>query len=77
MVLPNVRHSVTLYTSPGADSLGLEIGNLVDLTKENNYELAMRLTTHIRNMDLFYTDLNGFQVGVSACYTCMTRIRSV
>ncbi|XP_046658800.1 alpha-mannosidase 2 isoform X2 [Homalodisca vitripennis] len=61
--LPNVQHSVILYNSPGADGLGLEIHNLVDITSLNtNYELAMRLSSNINNNNVFYTDLNGMQI---------------
>lgn len=58
--LPFVRHTVTLYNSPGADSVGLEIENLVDITKTSNFELAMRLFTKIDNKDDFFTDVNGW-----------------
>lgn len=60
--LPNVKHIVTLYNSPSIDSLGLEIVNVVDIKSENNYELAMRITSHITNGDEFYTDLNGLNM---------------
>jgi alpha-mannosidase II len=60
--LPYIRHIVTLYSSPGADSLGIEIENIVDIAKTSNFELAMRLSTNIKNSDEFFTDLNGFQI---------------
>lgn len=46
----------------GADGLGLEIENLVDISTTQNFELAMRLSTNINSTDEFFTDLNGFQV---------------
>ncbi|RZC36724.1 alpha-mannosidase 2 [Asbolus verrucosus] len=60
--LPYVRHIVTLYNSPGADSLGIEIENIVDIQKTSNFELVMRLSTNIKNSDEFFTDLNGYEV---------------
>lgn len=46
----------------GADGLGLEIENLVDISTTHNFELVMRLSTNINSTDEFFTDLNGFQV---------------
>lgn len=46
----------------GADGLGLEIENLVDISKTHNFEIVMRLSTNINSTDEFFTDLNGFQV---------------
>nr|CAH7768407.1 unnamed protein product [Callosobruchus chinensis] len=60
--LPYVQHSVTLYNSSGADSLGIEIHNTVDIAKTNNFELVMRLLTKIDSGDEFFTDLNGYGI---------------
>lgn len=60
--LPYVHHTVRLYNTPGADSLGLEIENVVDITKVINFEIAMRLSTNINSTDKFFTDDNGFQI---------------
>ncbi|GLV40323.1 alpha-Mannosidase class II a [Carabus blaptoides fortunei] len=60
--LPKVHHVVILYNSPGADSLGLEIQNTVDISEMSNFELVMRLSTNINSTSEFFTDLNGFQV---------------
>lgn len=60
--LSNVKHTVSLYDSSGMDNCGVEIVNLVDIKNENNYELAMRITSDVMNKDEFYTDLNGLQV---------------
>jgi len=44
------------------DANDIEIRNLVDIRQESNYELSMRVTTEVENNNIFYTDLNGFQV---------------
>lgn len=64
VALPNVKHIISLYNSPNIDGIGIEIINVVDIKNENNYELAMRITSHIMNGDEFYTDLNGFHVSL-------------
>lgn len=46
----------------GADGLGIEIENLVDISMTQNFELVMRLSTNINSTDEFFTDLNGFQI---------------
>ncbi|KAF2897124.1 hypothetical protein ILUMI_09045 [Ignelater luminosus] len=60
--LPYVQHTVTLFNSPGADGLGLQIQNLVDIEKSSNFELAMRLSTNINSTNQYFTDLNGYQI---------------
>lgn len=55
-------HVVNVYNTSGADDYGIEIQNLVDIRDEINFELAMRLSTNIKNQDVFYTDLNGYQI---------------
>jgi len=35
---------------------------VVDIRNENNFELVMKLETDVASGNLFYTDLNGFQV---------------
>ncbi|XP_014248714.1 alpha-mannosidase 2 isoform X2 [Cimex lectularius] len=58
-----LTHVVTLYNIPGADDFGVEIQNLINIVKINdNYELAMRFQTNIKNGDVFSTDLNGVQM---------------
>ncbi|KAL1122794.1 hypothetical protein AAG570_003120 [Ranatra chinensis] len=53
--LTNIVHS--------PDSHGLEIQNVVDIASiTDNYELGMRLSSSIKNGDVFYTDLNGIQI---------------
>ncbi|XP_047114785.1 alpha-mannosidase 2 [Schistocerca piceifrons] len=62
VVVPFVQHTVKVYNTPGADSFGIEIHNLVDITDQANYELVMRFSSGIQNGDEFFTDLNGLQV---------------
>ncbi|XP_030764706.1 alpha-mannosidase 2 isoform X1 [Sitophilus oryzae] len=60
--LPHVKHKAILYNTPGADGLGIEIENTVDIQKTNNFEIVMRLSTNINNTDEFFTDANGYQM---------------
>ena len=60
--LPQVRHTCTLFNSPGSDGLGLHILNEVDISETHNFELAMRFDTDIASGDEFFTDLNGLNV---------------
>jgi hypothetical protein len=47
----------------GIESQFVDIQNIVDVRKQRNFEIAIRITTDIVNTDrTFYTDLNGFQV---------------
>ena len=57
-----VKHIMCIYNTPELWNLGIEVVNYVDILRENNYELAMRLTSNVKNGNEFYTDLNGFQV---------------
>ncbi|CAG9818669.1 unnamed protein product [Phaedon cochleariae] len=66
--LPYVQHSVSIYNSTGADSLGIEIENTVDIEKTNNFELVMRLSTNINSFDEFFTDVNGYQIMRRKCF---------
>lgn len=47
----------------GVDGLSVDITTLVDIRDQTNKELAMRLVTNIQSGDVFYTDLNSYQVG--------------
>ncbi|KAG5876746.1 hypothetical protein JTB14_033078 [Gonioctena quinquepunctata] len=60
--LPYVHHSTTLYNTTGADGLGIEIQNVVDIENTSNFELAMRLSTNINSGENFFTDVNGYQI---------------
>lgn len=46
----------------GVDGFSVEVATTMDIRDQNNKELSMRLVTNIQSGDLFYTDLNGFQV---------------
>lgn len=56
--------SLVLYgfVFSGVDGLSIDITTMVDIRDQTNKELAMRLVTDIQSGDVFYTDLNGFQV---------------
>lgn len=60
--LPLVTHSVIVNHAVDSDDLGINIENLLDIRQTVNTELAMRLSTNIHNQDVFYTDLNGYQM---------------
>ena len=61
-----IRHVVCLHNSPGVDGTGLMIKNDIDLTSNamNNREIAMRVSSGVKSGDVFFTDLNGFQVRI-------------
>ncbi|XP_043920205.1 alpha-mannosidase 2 [Protopterus annectens] len=58
----HVTHTLRLYNVPGLEMQSLEIVNIVDITKEYNHELAMRITSNVKSQNRFFTDLNGFQI---------------
>lgn len=47
----------------GVDGFSVDVTTMVDIRDQTNKELAMRLVTDIQSGDMFYSDLNGFQVG--------------
>lgn len=47
----------------GVDGFSVDVTTMVDIRDQTNKELAMRLVTDIQSGDVFYSDLNGFQVG--------------
>ena len=55
-------HKVYLRSSPGPDGTGLLITNEVNIKQMNNQELIMRINSGVQSGDLFFTDLNGFQM---------------
>ena len=55
--LPLLKHFA------GIDGISLDMCNIVDIRKQSNYEIAVRISTDVNNQGReFYTDLNGFQV---------------
>ncbi|KAM9854980.1 alpha-mannosidase 2x [Aulostomus maculatus] len=56
------QQTVRIHNVPGVDGLSVEITTMVDIRDQTNKELAMRLVTDIQSGDIFYTDLNGFQM---------------
>ncbi|XP_057692504.1 alpha-mannosidase 2x isoform X2 [Corythoichthys intestinalis] len=56
------QQAIRIHNVPGVDGLSLDITTIVDIRDQNNKELALRLVTDIQNGDVFYTDLNGFQM---------------
>ncbi|XP_016080402.1 PREDICTED: alpha-mannosidase 2 isoform X1 [Miniopterus natalensis] len=58
----HVTHTVRLYNIQGIEGQSVEISNIVDIRKEYNYEIAMRISSNINSKTRFYTDLNGYQI---------------
>uniref|UniRef100_A0A668AME5 mannosyl-oligosaccharide 1,3-1,6-alpha-mannosidase n=1 Tax=Myripristis murdjan TaxID=586833 RepID=A0A668AME5_9TELE len=56
------QQTIRIHNVPGVDGLSVDITTMVDIRDQTNKELAMRLVTDIQNGDVFYTDLNGFQM---------------
>ena len=55
--------SLRIFVFSGVDGFSVDVATTMDIRDQNNKELAMRLVSNIQNGDVFYTDLNGFQVG--------------
>uniref|UniRef100_A0A8D0AE38 Alpha-mannosidase n=1 Tax=Sander lucioperca TaxID=283035 RepID=A0A8D0AE38_SANLU len=56
------QQTIRIHNVPGVDGLSIDITTMVDIRDQTNKELAMRLVTDIQSGDVFYTDLNGFQM---------------
>ncbi|XP_068168984.1 alpha-mannosidase 2x isoform X2 [Antennarius striatus] len=56
------QQTIRIHNVPGVDGLSVDISTMVDIRDQTNKELAMRLVTNIQSGDVFYTDLNGFQM---------------
>uniref|UniRef100_A0A7N8XP04 mannosyl-oligosaccharide 1,3-1,6-alpha-mannosidase n=1 Tax=Mastacembelus armatus TaxID=205130 RepID=A0A7N8XP04_9TELE len=56
------QQTIRVHNVPGVDGLSVDITIMVDIRDQTNKELAMRLVTDIQSGDVFYTDLNGFQM---------------
>lgn len=52
----------TGFVFSGVDGFSVDVATTMDIRDQNNKELSMRLVTNIQSGDVFYTDLNGFQV---------------
>ncbi|KAM5331699.1 alpha-mannosidase 2 isoform 2-T2 [Glossophaga mutica] len=58
----HVTHSVRLYNIQGIEGQSVEVSNIVDIRKEHNREIAMRISSNVNSQNRFYTDLNGYQI---------------
>uniref|UniRef100_A0A8D0P3H4 mannosyl-oligosaccharide 1,3-1,6-alpha-mannosidase n=2 Tax=Sus scrofa TaxID=9823 RepID=A0A8D0P3H4_PIG len=58
----HVTHRVRLYNVHGIEGQSVEVSNVVDIRKERNHEIAMRISSSINSQNRFYTDLNGYQI---------------
>lgn len=61
-----------VFELSGVEGFSIDVTTAVDIRDQNNKELSMRLVTNIQSGDVFYTDLNGFQVGSHAQILCKT-----
>lgn len=61
-IFPITSHLWPGFMFSGVDGFSVDITTMVDIRDQTNKELAMRLVTDIQSGDVFYTDLNGFQV---------------
>ncbi|XP_006886769.1 PREDICTED: alpha-mannosidase 2-like [Elephantulus edwardii] len=58
----HITHRVRLYHVQGIEGQSVEISNIVDIRKEYNREIAMRISSDVNNQNRFYSDLNGYQI---------------
>ncbi|XP_013192183.2 alpha-mannosidase 2 [Amyelois transitella] len=59
----DVLLAISVYDNPSLPQTEVEISSTVMISPlADNLELAIRLSTAIRNEDVFYTDLNGMQM---------------
>nr|XP_023403826.1 alpha-mannosidase 2 isoform X2 [Loxodonta africana] len=58
----HITHRVRLYHVQGVEGQSVEVSNIVDIRKEYNREIAMRISSDINSQNRFYTDLNGYQI---------------
>ncbi|XP_051807861.1 alpha-mannosidase 2x isoform X2 [Acanthochromis polyacanthus] len=56
------QQTFRIHNVPGVDGYSIDLTTMVDIRDQTNKELAMRLVTDIQSGDVFYTDLNGFQM---------------
>ncbi|XP_022651804.1 alpha-mannosidase 2x-like isoform X2 [Varroa jacobsoni] len=58
-ITSDIKVHFRIKESPGIDGQTIEIHNIVDITRTNNFELLMHVSTSIESKS-FFTDLNGF-----------------
>ncbi|XP_075037639.1 alpha-mannosidase 2 [Mixophyes fleayi] len=58
----HVTHTVRLYNVQGLEGQSPEITNVVDIRGEFNREIVMRISSDINSQNIFYSDLNGYQI---------------
>lgn len=56
------QQTIRIHNVPGVDGFSVDVTTVVDIRDQTNKELAMRLVTDIQSGDVFYSDLNGFQI---------------
>ncbi|KAJ0029679.1 hypothetical protein NQD34_004676 [Periophthalmus magnuspinnatus] len=56
------QQTVRIHNVPGVEGLSVDMMTTVDIRDQTNKELAMRLVTDVQSGDMFFTDLNGFQI---------------
>ncbi|KAL3885282.1 hypothetical protein ACJMK2_025366 [Sinanodonta woodiana] len=70
VMIDMVEHVTRLYNSSGTEGSSVEVYNIVDIKGKNNLEVAIRISTNVKNPDgVFYTDLNGFQIQKRKTYS--------
>ncbi|KAB0386696.1 hypothetical protein FD755_001652 [Muntiacus reevesi] len=62
LFLPDGEAKVRTDAGSRVEGQSVEISNIVDIRKEHNYEIAMRISSSINSQNRFYTDLNGYQI---------------
>ncbi|BFZ14084.1 hypothetical protein BsWGS_17122 [Bradybaena similaris] len=68
-----VQQVVRLHNSPGTDGSSVDVYNIVDIRNTANKEVGMRLHTDVdNNQQIFYSDLNGFQMQQRKYYRKLT-----
>jgi len=57
-------HRATVINSPGIEGTSIHIENDIDLTSrdKDNTEISLRISSDVQSGDIFFTDLNGFQM---------------
>ncbi|XP_064439860.1 alpha-mannosidase 2-like [Mirounga angustirostris] len=58
----SISINIYILLNLGIDGQSVEVSNIVDIRKEHNREIAMRISSSINSQNKFYTDLNGYQI---------------